>query len=125
LQATVSPAHDGSDANPSAPVSNYPNKDWVRGNKLQRSCSALAEQYALTGREGEILFLLARGRTAQHIAASLVVAPTTVKTHQRSIYSKLDVHSQQELLTLIEKTIDQQREGSLAPPPEGSHQQGG
>jgi len=91
-------------------------KDWVRGNKLQRSCAALTEEYALTGREGEILFLLARGRTSQHIASSMFVAQTTVKTHQRSIYAKLGVHSQQELLTLVEKTIDQQRDRSFAPP---------
>jgi DNA-binding CsgD family transcriptional regulator len=42
----------------------------------------------------------------------MFIAQTTVKTHQRSIYAKLGVHSQQELLTLIEKTIDQQRAGS-------------
>jgi DNA-binding CsgD family transcriptional regulator len=86
-------------------------------NKLRRSCRVLAERFALTKREEEILFLLARGRTAQHIAASLVITPGTVKTHLRSIYAKLGVHTQQEVLTLVEHTIEQQRTREQPPPP--------
>jgi DNA-binding CsgD family transcriptional regulator len=99
-----------------SPASASSDKDGTRGHKLQHSCATLAEKYALTERESETLFLLARGRTSQHIASSMFIAQTTVKTHQRSIYAKLGVHSQQELLTLIEKTIDQQRAGSSALP---------
>jgi DNA-binding CsgD family transcriptional regulator/MFS family permease len=86
-------------------------------NKLRRSCRMLAERFSLTKREEEILFLLARGRTAQYIATSLVITPGTVKTHLRSIYAKLDVHTQQEVLTLVEHTIDQQRNREQPPPP--------
>ena len=78
-------------------------------NKLQNACHALTDQYQLTGREEEILVLLARGRTAQHIADTLVITQSTAKTHLRNIYAKMDVHNQQEILNLVEQTIDEQK----------------
>ena len=53
--------------------------------------------------------MLARGRTAQHIADTLVIAQSTAKTHLRNIYAKMDVHNQQEILNLVEQTIDEQK----------------
>lgn len=47
----------------------------------------------LTGREHEILRLLAAGQSYREIAAELGVAVSTVKTHILSIYSKLGVES--------------------------------
>jgi LuxR family maltose regulon positive regulatory protein len=54
--------------------------------------SAGATQLAdpLTGRELEVLRLLAVGRTNQEIADQLVVSLSTVKTHITRIYDKLD-----------------------------------
>jgi LuxR family maltose regulon positive regulatory protein len=47
----------------------------------------------LSSREMEVLHLLARGLSNDEIAAVLTVAPSTIKTHVKSIYRKLDVSS--------------------------------
>jgi LuxR family maltose regulon positive regulatory protein len=47
----------------------------------------------LSGREMEVLRLLAQGCTDKRIAEDLVIAPETVHKHLKNIYGKLDVHS--------------------------------
>lgn len=47
----------------------------------------------LTTRESEILTLVADGRADGDIAGVLHLSESTVKTHLRSVYSKLDVPS--------------------------------
>ncbi len=48
---------------------------------------------ALTGREREVLALLARGLTNKEIANALVITPNTVKRHLKSLFAKLDVNT--------------------------------
>lgn len=62
-----------------------------------------AQRYALTKRETEILGMLARGRNASFVQEQLTVSRNTVKTHVANIYAKLGVHSQQELIDLVEQ----------------------
>ncbi len=52
---------------------------------------------ALTGREREVLQLLAEGRTSKEIATKLGVAVSTVETHRRQIMDKLAIRSIAEL----------------------------
>ncbi len=47
----------------------------------------------LTGREVEVLRLVARGLTDAQVADALVISPRTVNAHLRSIYSKLGITS--------------------------------
>jgi len=54
---------------------------------------------SLTGRELEVLQLLARGKSNKEIGSSLYISETTVKSHLRSIFSKLNVLSRTEALT--------------------------
>lgn len=61
----------------------------------------LADEYRITARESEIMLQLARGRSAAFIAEELVCSPATVRTHMKSIYTKLGVHSKQELIDLF------------------------
>ncbi len=50
-----------------------------------------SDRPALTSREGEVLKLLAEGRTAQKIGAELHLSEATVKTHLHNLYEKLNV----------------------------------
>ena len=52
---------------------------------------------ALSGREREVLQLLAEGRTSKEIATRLGVAVSTVETHRRQIMDKLELRSVAEL----------------------------
>jgi two-component system NarL family response regulator len=52
----------------------------------------------LTVREQDVLRLVARGRSNKEIAANLSITETTVKSHVRSIFSKLRVLSRTEAI---------------------------
>lgn len=69
-----------------------------RGGADVNPVPGLAE---LSAREWEVLReLLAHNRVAA-IARKLFISPATVRNHLKSIFAKLGVHSQQELLELI------------------------
>ncbi len=57
----------------------------------------------LTNREKEILILICNGRSAPEIADDLVIGVSTVRTHIKRIYNKLDVHSRHEALVKATK----------------------
>lgn len=75
-------------------------------------CDELGEARGLTAREREVLGLLAKGRTSKVIQESLTLSYNTVKTHVKRIYRKLDVHSQQELMDVVERSIEGRMGGS-------------
>lgn len=72
--------------------------------RFKRRCEAVANAYLLSKKETEVLFLLAKGRNAAAIQDALYIAEGTARTHMRHIYKKLDVHTQQELIDLVEST---------------------
>lgn len=63
---------------------------------FQQSRVAVPDVNRLSGREQEILQLLARGRQNKEIVTELGISPSTVATHIRRIYEKLHVHSRAE-----------------------------
>lgn len=79
---------------------------------MAAACDELGEARGLTAREREVLGLLAKGRTSKVIQESLTLSYNTVKTHVKRIYRKLDVHSQQELMDLVERSIEAKMAGS-------------
>ena len=54
----------------------------------------------LSSRELEVLHLLQEGLTNKEIARELMIAPTTVKSHTQSIYSKLGVDNRSKAVAI-------------------------
>lgn len=65
-------------------------------------CDAMISRYDLSPREGEIFYLLAKGRNAKHIQEKLCISPSTVKTHIYRIYRKMGINSQQLLIDIVD-----------------------
>lgn len=62
----------------------------------------MSSRYELTHRETEVLRLLAVGRSLPYVQSELCIAEGTARSHAHNIYRKLDVHSRQELIDLVE-----------------------
>jgi len=82
--------------------------DCIRKVNSGETCipTALAAKLAesmssepLTGRELDVLNLLADGKSNKEIGSHLYITETTVKSHLRSIFSKLNVLSRTEAIT--------------------------
>lgn len=74
----------------------------ARGRFRQR-CEIVANTYSLSRRESEVMYYLARGYKSSHIQQQLYISEGTAKTHIRHIYRKLNIHSQQDLIHLIDE----------------------
>ncbi|MBR2890262.1 MAG: hypothetical protein IKC09_08325 [Oscillospiraceae bacterium] len=59
-------------------------------------------QESLTPREREILELMARGKKRKEIAEDLCLSENTIKTHTRTLYSKLGIGSREELYAMLD-----------------------
>ena len=69
--------------------------------EVDEICAEVAQEFALSAREREILGLIARGYTTNTISTKLVISPYTVNTHIRHIYEKMQIHKRSELLNYI------------------------
>ena len=72
------------------------------GSRLDAACAEVVRACRLTARETDVLRLLARGRNAAYIQQELSLTRSTVKSYVADVYRKLDVHSHQELIDLVE-----------------------
>lgn len=70
----------------------------------KEECSSLEwmkESYGLTLREIEVVDLLTRGYTMPQTGERLFISHDTVRSHVKSIYKKLGVHSKGELIDIV------------------------
>lgn len=70
----------------------------------QEKVNSVAEQFDLTPRQTELLNGLSRGRNTRYLSERLYLSEGTIKKQVYLIYKKLDVHSQQELITKVMDT---------------------
>ena len=68
---------------------------------FEKTAEELQSRYGLTERETQIAALLLAGRSRPFIRDELVISLNTVHAHARNIYSKCDVHSQQEFMDFL------------------------
>ena len=61
----------------------------------------IAEKYALSNREEEILSLLLQGKTYKDIESTLYISVNTVRNHVHNLYKKLGVGSRGRLVHLV------------------------
>ena len=66
------------------------------------ACTEIAHLYQLSKRETEIFHIISKGRNADYVSKELYISVHTAKTHIANIYQKLDIHSSQEMLDLID-----------------------
>ncbi|MEE0706071.1 MAG: helix-turn-helix transcriptional regulator [Adlercreutzia sp.] len=90
---------------PAAPAPEAPSADDTPAdrNHFRERCEVVANTYLLSRRENEVMYYLARGYKSSFIQQQLYISEGTAKTHIRHIYRKLDIHSQQELIHLIDE----------------------
>lgn len=108
LARTVAKDASRTDAPPSSAAHQSPSDPFeatVRPvlDRTTKQCEAIRVAYRLSDRETEVMELIARGDTVARIAAQLSVSENTVRTHAKRIYSKLDIHSKQELSNLVRR----------------------
>ena len=96
MSFAASPSHavDLPEQTPSCADSNVP----------VQALNPLACKYGLSAREAEVLALVGEGRSAKYISEELSISFNTARSHIRHIYEKLDVHSKQELISLIQSS---------------------
>ena len=71
--------------------------DAVLKDRLSKQCLVARDRFGLSSREAEVMELIARNFTVAVIAKELFISENTVRTHSKRVYTKLDVHSKQEL----------------------------
>lgn len=70
---------------------------------LEKRCEAIVRRFELSPRESDVLVAFAHGRNVAYLAERLCLSENTIRSHSKSLYTKLGIHSKQELLDLVEE----------------------
>jgi DNA-binding CsgD family transcriptional regulator len=77
----------------------------------RRRVKGIAAEYRLSLRQREIMELLIKGRDLKYITAHFNISRSTAKTHISNLYHKMNIHSKQELIDLMERLQDDEAPG--------------
>lgn len=75
--------------------------------RFEEVLSDLARSYGLTPREEDVLLMLGAGHSTSFCAEKMCVSPSTIKTHAKHLYTKMGVHSRDELLEKVTEFMSQ------------------
>ena len=81
----------------------------VKKGRFKSALDEVSHRYGLSQRERDVLRCLAMGYSSSATAKELQVSWNTVRTHTRNVYAKLDVHSRQDLINLMDQAADSLR----------------
>jgi len=68
------------------------------GRSLPKACKSAAKTGGLTGRERQVVQLLAEGKSTKDVATELDITLKTAATHRTNILRKLELHSLADLV---------------------------
>ena len=98
-------AHDEREGVPANPQTTGPGSPEAmaggRPDATEMRLLVVAQRYQLTRRETDIARLLLQGASKAAIGEQLCLTESTVRTHARHLYAKLDVHSREQLAQLV------------------------
>ena len=73
-----------------------------RAARWDRASQQIMDSCCLSPRERDVFLPFVKGRDAEFICNELCISQHTVRTHIQHIYKKTGVHSQQELISMVE-----------------------
>lgn len=73
------------------------------GDAIDDLCRTATLPFGLSERELEVVTAVYRGHSAKMIAADLSLSPSTIRGNTLHAYRKMDIHSKQELIELIDR----------------------
>lgn len=106
LVSTLSLAFAGSVRSDVAKDSRDVAVSYTGSSHWKGACKRIEERCALSKREAEVFYLLSRGRNCQYIHNVLFISPSTVRTHAYSIYRKMNIDNQQQLISVVEHELE-------------------
>ncbi|ACV21617.1 two component system sensor kinase SsrB [Slackia heliotrinireducens] len=74
--------------------------------KFNIAIDFIADEFKLSRREKDVLRYLAMGYGSSKVADEMGISWNTVRTHTRNLYGKLDVHSKDDLMALVDRYRD-------------------
>jgi DNA-binding CsgD family transcriptional regulator len=78
----------------------------LRSATASETFELLCRVYALSGRERDVVELVAAGLGTRAIAERLFISAHTVQDHLKSVFEKIDIHSRRELLAKLGSSAD-------------------
>ena len=83
-------------------------KTAEKQGRFSKALDVLAQEYKLTPREQDVLRCLSMGRGSEFIAEKLSISWGTARTHTHNVYVKMNVHSREELIDLLDDAMKAQ-----------------